>query len=162
MIKILGVGNILYGDEGFGSHFSIKYKQELESLYKNQVEVIDGGVHSIPLIPLIEGAKYLIIVDALKPNPDTTPGQIFVFDKEDLLIPYTSRVLMTSHDGGVWELLEVATLMDKLPEHINLVAIVPQDLSTRLGLSPLLQQKLEVVKQKVVELIENFIASSTD
>ncbi|RKY35126.1 MAG: Ni,Fe-hydrogenase maturation factor, partial [Candidatus Duberdicusella sinuisediminis] len=62
-IIILGLGNLLYKDEGIGIHLI----RELEKMkLPPNLELIDGGVGSLDILLSLENIDKLIIIDALK------------------------------------------------------------------------------------------------
>ena len=60
---VLGIGNILWADEGFG----IRTVEALHSKYEmpEGVRIMDGGTQGIFLLPLVRNAKRLLIFDAV-------------------------------------------------------------------------------------------------
>ena len=65
-IMILGVGCILYSDEGFG----IRVIEEIQKKYtfSDNVSIVDGGVLGLNLLGVISEADHLIVVDAIRNN----------------------------------------------------------------------------------------------
>jgi hydrogenase maturation protease len=118
-ITILGLGNILLEDEGFGVHF-IHYIEERYRFEEN-VKVVDGGTLAYKLLDVICGADHVILVDAIK--IDDTPGSIYRFDREEMELhmpPPTS-----AHEVEFMDVLYQADLMGELPE-TTFLCIVPE------------------------------------
>lgn len=67
---ILGVGNIIQGDEGFGIHVARQLK---DVLLPGDVRVEEGGVGGFNLLGSLEGAKQVIVVDVMM--TDIPPGK---------------------------------------------------------------------------------------
>src|SRR5690606_30828756 len=78
-ILVLGVGNVLLQDEGFGVHL-VREMAAME--WPPQVEFIDGGTAGLELIHLLEGASLLIVVDSL--DAQVEPGSVFKFQVGDV------------------------------------------------------------------------------
>lgn len=77
---IIGVGNLLLGDEGLGVHIV----EELNEInLPPNVEFFDGGTGGVSILNLMEGADKVIIVDAVLGGGE--PGQIYVVDIDRLL-----------------------------------------------------------------------------
>jgi hydrogenase maturation protease len=79
-ILLLGIGNVLYADEGVGVHFVnyIKDKYQFNhSLY--QLDIIDGGTLAQGLIPIICQYDHLIVVDTVN-SVGVGPGEVYFFD----------------------------------------------------------------------------------
>ncbi len=60
-IVVLGLGNILYGDEGFG----VRVAERLYSRYAfpDNVEIVDAGTQGHPLLAFVERATRLLLLD---------------------------------------------------------------------------------------------------
>ncbi|MBU7033432.1 MAG: hydrogenase maturation protease [Theionarchaea archaeon] len=78
---IVCCGNVLRGDDGFGSFFFTTYRHKLPGL------IIDAGSGAGPLLNLIASAEHkieqLIIIDA--GDFRGIPGEIILLGKEDFL-----------------------------------------------------------------------------
>lgn len=161
MIKVLGVGNILMKDEGFGVRFVNKYKDELESEFPGMVDVVDGGTQTIPLLQFIEHADCLFIIDAVKKNdPRQKPGDILFFSKEDIIGDIRNRIKITSHSGGIHELLATAEFEGTLPERIFLIGVVPRVMTKGLEISKSLEKKMPAVKDFLTGKIRESLAGN--
>lgn len=115
-ILILGLGNLLMGDEGLGVHFA--RQMELETLPDN-VDVLDGGTGGFHLMSYLEDYPVIIAIDAtLDSNP---PGTI------RLIRPRFSKdfpCALSTHDIGLKDLLEGLQILGKFPEiHLLVVSI---------------------------------------
>ncbi len=121
-VTVLGIGNIILRDEGFGVHF-LRWFSERHTPAGN-VRFVDGGTLGYRLIDVISGCRNLIVIDVLK--LDDQPGSIYRFTKEEMAIhmpPPTS-----AHDVSFSDLLFKVELMDELPE-IVFLCIVPENIS---------------------------------
>jgi hydrogenase maturation protease len=108
---IVGVGNILWRDEGVGVHVL----SELEKRYKfpPDVVMVDGGTGGIVWLPLVLEAKRLIIIDCA--DFGGTPGEIRRFSFADI----SSGVSFSStHGMKVAEVLELARSIGSLPDTV--------------------------------------------
>ena len=158
MIIVLGVGNLLLKDEGFGVEFANKYKDEIETLFPGRVEVVEGGTQHIPLLPFIENAEFLIIIDVVKASAGQKPGDIVYFTKNQIMDSMTSRIKITSHSGGIHELLATSEFESTLPDDINLIGVIPEDTTTKdLSLTKTLSDALPRVKEEVLKKLNEII-----
>jgi hydrogenase maturation protease len=121
-ILILGIGNILLGDEGLGVHI-IKKMQEPGVVISKDIELIDGGTAGFDLIPLMQGRRRIVIVDALK--SDEKPGSIYRFHEEHLA---ASENRISLHESGIMEIIRTLRLMGENPE-VEIVGVVPENIS---------------------------------
>ncbi len=140
MIGILGIGNILIRDEGFGVHCV----QRLQELYQvpDSVAVLDGGTAGIMLAPFIESVDLLYVIDTV--NGSGEPGTIHCFSDSDVRAG-NIQGRMSPHQLGLLEIFSLCQLRGEAPDLVELITVVPQDLSTGLGLSPVLEARIPEV-----------------
>ena len=143
-ILVLGVGNLLMSDEGFG----VRVVEELQkgSDLPRHVEIIDGGTAGHDLIDIIEKRTKIIIIDAV--DGGCEPGSIYRFTPADL--QNGSTYDMTSlHQIGILEILNYAHLFGQAPQETVILGIQPLSLELKIGLSP----KIEAQIPKMMELV---------
>lgn len=147
---MLGVGNVLLTDEGVG----IRAIKELEKMgFPEGVEFIDGGTAGYGLIPMIEGATKLIVVDAV--DADAEPGTIYRFTPEDVAPDNESpEPRFSLHDVGLVEALQLAKFMGNDCDTV-IFGIQPKSLDWGLELTPELEEKLPRLLELVAEEIKN-------
>lgn len=134
-ILVIGVGNVLLRDEGVG----VRVARELHRVagegtleIPEGTRIVDGGTLGLDLLPLIEDARALLMIDAV--DLRAAPGTIRVITGGELHGALAAHV--SPHQVGIGDLLAAARLMDTLPEAVSLVAIQPADISVDLALSP--------------------------
>lgn len=122
-VMILGVGNILLSDEGFG----IRVVEALEQRYDfpETVSVIDGGVLGINLMGVISEADQLIVVDVIRNKGN--PGDLYRIDGD--AIPERIRAKNSLHQIDFLEALTLCQALDKVPETV-IVGVEPEDINT--------------------------------
>jgi len=122
-VMILGVGNILLSDEGFG----VRVVEALEERYDfpDNVSVIDGGVLGINLMGIISEADQLIVVDVIRNGG--RPGDLYRIDGE--AIPERIRAKNSLHQIDFLESLTLCQALDKVPETV-IVGVEPRDIET--------------------------------
>lgn len=147
-VTVIGLGNLLVADEGFGVHV-IKHLEHNQLLPK-EVELVDGGTAGIFLAPYIEQRNYVIAIDTIQSEGEA--GDIKIYDLRNL--PSRGvQLAMSPHQIGLMEVLGFCDIQDKGPKHIELIGIIPADLSSSLMLSPTLAPKVEVVARLVCEKV---------
>jgi hydrogenase maturation protease len=129
-VIVLGLGNTLNRDEGLGVH-ALK-ALELSLGAASQVELIDGGVLGLNLLPLVEECSHLLLLDAV--NVGQAPGTLVELSREQ--IPLYAGVKMSEHQITFQEVLGLANIRGKLPEHLHLIGAQPADLGIGVELSP--------------------------
>jgi len=155
-ILILGVGNILYTDEGFG----VRIAEELDQKYQfsPNVDVLDGGTLGTRLIGPIMESDYLIIVDIVL--NEGNPGDIFRLLGQDLEKACAFKNSM--HQTDLLDTLAQCSLMGQVPDDVILYGIEPvnyKDMSA--ALSPELEAKMPEMMDIVLKEVEKAGGSYT-
>ena len=148
-ILILGVGNILYTDEGFG----VRVAEELEQKYEfsPNVTVLDGGTLGLRLMGPIMESDYLIIVDIVL--NEGQPGDVFRLLGDDLNKACAFKNSM--HQTDLLDTLAHCSLMGSVPDDVVLYGVEPvnyTDMSA--ALSPELEAKLPEVMAATLAEVE--------
>jgi len=146
-ILILGLGNILLGDEGVG----VRIAQQLSSQsLPDEIEVIDGGTAGYELLNLLEGRDKVIIVDAVK--TEDKPGSVYKMDLSVLQEDTTKQLSL--HQFGLKNVFKMASLMDINPE-VTLVGVVPKDYQIyHIGLSEDVEKAIPLVIETILQEIK--------
>lgn len=142
---ILGVGNLLLKDEGVGIHAIRRLKKE--ELPTN-VDIMDGGTGGFHLTGRLQEYDRLIIVDAtLDQHPPGTVRLIHPRFASDF------PPLMSAHEIGLKDMIEVMILTGKLPE-IDLIVISVSNINdVSMELSP----EVELSIDSVIDIIKNCV-----
>ncbi|MBV8047917.1 MAG: HyaD/HybD family hydrogenase maturation endopeptidase [Paludibacterium sp.] len=122
-ITILGLGNLLWADEGFG----VRAAETLFARYAlpDHVDVIDGGTQGLLLLPWIEQADSLILFDAI--DFGLPPGTLHLC-RDGAVPAYLTAKKMSLHQTGFSEVLALAELQGRLPRRIVLIGVQPVEL----------------------------------
>lgn len=122
-IIIMGLGNLLWADEGFG----VRAAEQLYARYQlpAKVEVVDGGTQGLLLLPYVEAADRLILFDAI--DFGLEPGTLKVY-RDDAVPAYLTAKKMSLHQTGFSEVLALADLKGNLPASIVLIGVQPVQL----------------------------------
>ena len=152
-ILIMGVGNILLGDEGVGIHF-INYLKNKD--LPDYVSLLDGGTGGFHLLSIMFEYRKLIIIDAAIDN--NKPGNV------RLIKPKYSKDFpksLTTHDIGLKDLIDTAIILEKLPEiHLIIITINPQQV-VGLELSKEIKQQFPEIEKQVYQAINKIKISSS-
>ena len=143
-VTILGVGNLLFTDEGFGIHVV----QRLEALYHfpEAVSVVDGGVLGINLLGIMSQPEHLIVVDIIRNGQP--PGTFHRLAGGE--IPRRIRMKNSLHQVDLLEALTLCEALDHVPKTV-IVGVEPEDMQTLgITLTPTLQQQLDSMVDKVL------------
>ena len=121
----MGVGNTLLKDDGIGIHVTEALKPRVD------FKIIDGGTIGLSLLPEIEDADAVIIVDASEIGE--SPGSIRIFHNREIDLQLSGKK-KTVHEVALADLFSAAAIRGKCPAERALVAIQPA--STDWGLEP--------------------------
>jgi hydrogenase maturation protease len=120
---ILGIGNLLWADEGFGVRALEKLHADWS--FRPGVRLLDGGTQGLYLLPYIEGCRKLLILDAV--DYGLQPGTLKVVRDEE--VPRFMGVKkMSLHQTGFQEVLSVAQLRGWNPDSVMLIGCQPETL----------------------------------
>lgn len=152
-ILVLGLGNVLLGDDGVGP----RLVRELQSLYasEREVECLDGGTQGLALLGYFNRRRSLIILDARADGHKA--GEVTVLDRASLCA-CTAPHSTTAHEGNAAELLASAQLLGELPDRVYLVGIEPERIQTELGLSESVTKSLPFAFVRACEIVEKELA----
>jgi len=119
-ILILGIGNILFGDEGIGVHLA-NYINEKYEFSNHDVDIVDGGTLAQRLIPIIVEYDKVFIFDTVDVD-DANIGEVYFFDF--LEVPDCVNWEGSAHEVEMLQTLEMIRMMGDLPE-TKIIGVVP-------------------------------------
>jgi len=122
-ILILGIGNLLWADEGFG----VRCIERLNQGYRfpEGVTLMDGGTQGLYLVQHVQQADCLIVFDAI--DYGLPPGTLKVVRDAD--VPkFMGAKRMSLHQTGFQEVLAIAEFTGSFPRELLLVGVQPEEL----------------------------------
>lgn len=144
-VMILGIGCILYSDEGFG----VRVVEKLQRLYEfpDNVLVLDGGVLGINLLGVISKPAHLIVVDAIRNKGN--PGDLYRLEGD--AIPERIRAKNSLHQVDFLEALTLCQALDRVPQTV-ILGVEPADIDTQsLELTPAIQSCIDPMIDMVLD-----------
>jgi hydrogenase maturation protease len=138
-IVVLGIGNLLWADEGFGVRCIEALQQRFE--FAPHVELIDGGTQGLYLIQFVQAADALLIFDAI--DYGLAPGELKLVRDDD--VPrFMGAKKMSLHQTGFQEVLSLAQLTGQYPKQVLLIGCQPEELEDYGGsLRPVVKAAME-------------------
>ena len=122
-IVVLGIGNVLWADEGFGVRCVEALQQHWS--FAPHVQLVDGGTQGLYLIQHVQGARKLLIFDAI--DYGLAPGTLKLIENDD--VPrFMGAKKMSLHQTGFQEVLSLAQLTEQYPEQVLLIGCQPEEL----------------------------------
>jgi hydrogenase maturation protease len=147
-IAVLGMGNVLMGDDGAGPYAVAV----LEARYRlaDEVTVLDVGTPGLDLVPYLSGADVLLLVDTVW--SDAPPGTLGIYDKQTLLRSKLPPRL-SPHDPALGQCLAMLEMEGRAPGEMLLLGIVPETTEFGPGLSAAVQAAIPQVVERICEEI---------
>ncbi|WP_370318484.1 HyaD/HybD family hydrogenase maturation endopeptidase [Oricola sp.] len=154
-VLILGIGNLLWADEGFG----VRAVEELHRAYEfdDDVRVMDGGTQGIYLVQHVREADILIVFDAV--DYGLPPGTLKRVEGDE--VPkFMGAKKISLHQTGFQEVLAMAEMMGDYPKHLLLIGVQPVELEdyggslrpeVRAQITPSIEMALEFLAEHGVE-----------
>ncbi|MDJ0823796.1 MAG: HyaD/HybD family hydrogenase maturation endopeptidase [Paracoccaceae bacterium] len=122
-VLIMGIGNVLWADEGFGVR-CVEHLAQNWSL-PDGVTLLDGGTQGLYLLPFLEQADTLIVFDAV--DYGLEPGTLKVVEGDE--VPrFMGAKKMSLHQTGFQDVIATAQLMGYCPETLLLIGCQPEEL----------------------------------
>lgn len=146
-VLVLGIGNVLWADEGFG----VRCVEALQAGwdFAPHVQLIDGGTQGLYLIPQVTAARRLLILDAV--DYGLAPGTLKLVEN-DQVPRFLGAKKMSLHQTGFQEVLMLAELTGRYPEEVLLIGCQPEQLEDYGGsLRPCVKAALESALTIAVE-----------
>lgn len=144
---VLGIGNLLWADEGFGI-------RALETLHEGWrfatgTRLLDGGTQGLYLLPFVENCRRLLIFDAV--DYGLQPGTVKIV-QDDEVPAFMGAKKMSLHQTGFQEVLSIARLRGWEPDNLVLIGVQPEVLEDYGG------SLTDTVKCKLPEAVDVALA----
>ena len=149
-VTVLGIGNLLMGDEGVGIHLIQTLKESYT--FSPSINLIDGGTTGLDLIPYFEYCEKMIIVDAVDFQEE--PGYIGTLYNEE--IHYKFNTKLSLHHAGLADVLSVIKLTDIPSPDMMLIGVQPLHVKMGINLSDKIADKMEQLLNTVIEKLEEW------
>jgi len=122
-VLVLGIGNLLWADEGFGVRCVEQLAAEWE--LPPGITVMDGGTQGLYLLPYVQAARRLIVFDAI--DYGLEPGTMKRVEGDE--VPrFMGAKKMSLHQTGFQEVIAAADLTSQLPKELLLIGVQPEEL----------------------------------
>jgi hydrogenase maturation protease len=147
---VLGVGSPLMGDDGVG----VAALSGLRSGWRfdDGVELADGGTWGMTLLPAIETAGRLLIIDAIRSG--ARPGDLVELGRDAL--PRGLATKLSPHQIDLREVLALADLRGLLPADAVAIGLEPYRVELDAGLSRQLAARLPALEERVVSRLRSW------
>lgn len=149
-IVVLGLGNLLLGDEGLG----IRALESLQARYElpDAITCLDGGVMGLELLAYLTGTTHLLVIDAIETGQP--PGTLVRLEGEQ--IPKTLSQKLSLHEISFQDLLALNELRGMAVPHLVVWGLVPAILDPGVRLSEPVEVQLDTLVEAVIGELQNW------
>ncbi|MDR2709931.1 MAG: HyaD/HybD family hydrogenase maturation endopeptidase [Burkholderiales bacterium] len=120
-VLVLGVGNVLWADEGFG----VRAVEALHAAYRfddERVTLMDGGTQGLALYPYLMASSHVLVFDAIDFHLPPATMKIM----RDAEVPVYCSTKVSPHQTTLNEVLAHAYLLGAEPEKITVIGVQPK------------------------------------
>lgn len=143
---IIGIGNMLMGDEGVGIHII----ERLRTLkWPDDIEIIDGQTAGIALLHSIDKRKLVIIIDCA--DFGGTLGEVRKFDPEELVRDEKKEISL--HATDILSVLALAKKTISYPEKVFIIGIQPKTIAPSLSLSAEVASSIDTAIRQLNDIL---------
>ncbi|ANE35983.1 [NiFe] hydrogenase maturation protease HydD [Campylobacter iguaniorum] len=122
-VLLLGIGNVMFADEGVGVHFTKMIEKNFKFKSKEHtLDFVDGGTLANVLSPIIASYDYAIIVDCIDADGSNI-GEVYFFDFDDM--PRSINWSGSAHEIEMLQTLEMMDLVGDRPQ-TKILGIIPK------------------------------------
>ena len=128
-VTVLGIGNVILKDEGFG----VRVAEYLAANYDfdDSVQIIDGGTLGIELTHYVTDTQKLLVIDSI--DGGAIPGTIFCFRNEEVSAHFAKKI--SAHEVGIQDVLTVLKLTGRAVPQVTVIGVQPYDIGAGVDLT---------------------------
>lgn len=153
-ITVLGVGNLIMGDDGVG----LALLEHLEAVRADpRIAFIDGATGGMELLPVVQEATRLLILDAVA---GTDPGQVVLLTGDQ--VPRLLAAKLSPHQVGLLDLFAAARMLGTEPTHVEVVGVVPQSVELGIGLSAPVAEAMDSAIERASQVLDRWLTELGD
>ncbi|HSM92403.1 MAG TPA: hydrogenase maturation protease [Anaeromyxobacteraceae bacterium] len=143
-VAILGIGNVLMGDDALGPYVVAL----LEAAWERQdgLQLLDAGTPGLDLTAYLAELDAVLVVDVVKASGP--PGEVRAYGKAEL-VERPPVLAMSPHEPGLREAILNADFQGVCPRSVRLVGVIPESVDYRLGLSAPVRAALPEVVERI-------------
>jgi hydrogenase maturation protease len=142
---VLGIGNLLMGDEGLGVRF---IERLLATDLAEKADLVDGGTGGLNLLPYFGEYPHIILVDAAS---EGHPAGTVSLIRPGLAADFPAT--LTAHDIGLKDLIGAAALLGDFPEVLLVTVSIDKVQPMTLDLSEPVRAALDEAERVVRKLV---------
>jgi hydrogenase maturation protease len=140
---VIGLGSPLMGDDGLGLLALEALRQS--PAFEPEPLFVDGGTWGMNLLPFIERAERLLLIDAIRAG--ARPGEVVVIEREAL--PRGLGIKLSPHQIDLQEVLALAELRGRLPREAVAIGLEPERVELGVGVGPAVARGLDALLERI-------------
>ena len=147
-VTVLGVGNILLQDEGFG----VRVIEEMtwRFSFPPYVQVLDGGTLGMELLRFLDGTEKLILVDAIAGGQP--PGTLYQFYNDEVTAYFKEKV--SAHELGIQDVLAVLGVLEQPISEMVVLGVEPESLAVSLDLTDTVASQVGATIELIINQLQ--------
>jgi hydrogenase maturation protease len=143
-VLVLGLGNILLSDEGFGVRV-IETMQSRGVTLPSDCNMVEGGTMGFDLLNYLSEAKKVVVVDTVRGGGE--PGAMYRFNVDDVGV--RQMPMDSLHQINLYQVLQMSEHLGDRPDEIIVIGCEPKSIEMGLELTPEVQARID----KAIELV---------
>lgn len=154
-VTILGIGNVILRDEGFG----VRVLEYLDSRYEfpDSVQLVDGGTLGIELTQYLTGTKKLLVIDSI--NGGQAPGTTFFFRNDQVMAHFQDK--LSAHEVGIQDVLALLSVTGKRIPEVAVIGAQPCSVEAGVELTDEMQALLPKMAEQALDILKEWGISPT-
>lgn len=159
---VLAVGNPIMGDDGIGLEILAQLQQLLPqrpvwqaAIARGELALLEGGTNGMELVPVVQEAERLLILDSVAPGNGREPGQALRMSGDH--VPRLLSMKISPHQVGLLDVLSSARLTGKEPTVLEVVGVVSENVDLNLGLTPTAASGIKPATDLAAEVLDSWL-----
>lgn len=149
-ITVLGVGNLIMGDDGIGLALLERLEAERPD---ERITFVDGATGGMELLPVVQEATRLLILDAVAGKE---PGTVVGFSGDQ--VPRLLATKLSPHQVGLLDLFAASRMLGTEPAQVEVVGVVPQVVDLGLELSAPVTAAIDEALRQARVVLDRWLA----
>jgi hydrogenase maturation protease len=144
-ILLAGIGNEFRSDDAAG----LRIAEQIRSIGLSGVQIVTLGDHLDQLLDLWDGRALAVLVDAVRSGAE--PGTVLYLDLLNESLP-SSLTATSTHSLDPLQLVQMARLLDRLPQQLYLIGIEAADFTVGTEMSDAVSNALPQATDQILAL----------
>lgn len=147
---VVGLGNPLMGDDGVG--LCALHVLERDWRFDDSTHLVDGGTWGLRLLPTLEGASGVILLDAIRTG--RAPGTVVELQND--AIPRQLATKLSPHEVDLREVLALMQFRGTLPPNVSAIGVEPEYVDLLDDLSAIVRAQVPEIVRLAVERLHSW------